>query len=100
MVMTPKVRDLFKEKFEEVGISCEGLRVGDFVDVGLECKIPLTWLFSDLGKDDVHRVHQAEDIYFNVINTLDVKDEYSAVFDWICITDDISFAEAKVEEDF
>lgn len=93
MTMTQRVRDLFKQRFEENGISTEGLRVGGFVDVGIECKIPLTWLFKQ--KLDIDEKFKVDNIYFDVIRELEIDDKYSADFDWIWITSDASTVTSK-----
>lgn len=99
MTMTKRVRDLFKQKFEEAGINCTGLRVGDFIDVDLECKIPLTWLFTDLGGRTENKL-SIESIYFNVVDELGVADKFSAEFDWILVTDKSGLCDNRVMEDF
>ena len=55
-------------------------------DVGIECKVPLTWLFT--GDEDDKKHFDIVGIYFAVIDELNVADSYSADFDWLLVTDD------------
>ena len=100
MTMTQNVRDLFAKRFEENGIDITGLRVGNFTNVGLECPIPLFWLFNDLF-NDIDLQFKIESVVFRVVDELGMDDtKYSANFDWIHVTDNEQVFGKEASEDF
>lgn len=83
--LTERVRKLFVEKFEELGIDYAGLRIGSFEEVGIECKIPTTLVFKDITITS-ELLDSITAAYFDILDILEVKDYYSDKFDFFYLT--------------
>lgn len=96
-MMTEKVKDMFKEAFKEAGITWDKIHIGSFVDVGLECYIPLTWVFdTSMEKFDDLVV---DSCIFDVLDALGMDEIYDDRFDMIFTTNDTeTFLKDTTEE--
>lgn len=96
--LTERVRNLFVEKFEELGIDYTGLKIGSFTEVGVECKIPTMLIFKNVPKDpDI--LDAIETAYFSIIDILEVDERYDTRFDFLVITTKTdAFCNEELEE--
>ena len=83
--LTENVRNMFIERFNEHSIDYEGLRIGDFIDVELECLIPTLFIFGNTSQDPA-LVWEVIGILFDILDTLGMSDRYDGSFEFLLVT--------------
>lgn len=98
--LTENVRNMFIERFNKHNINYEGLWVGDFIDVELECLIPTLFIFGNTSQDPT-LVWEVIGILFDILDTLGMSDKYDGSFEFLLVTSKTDvFDDRKDLEDF
>ena len=94
--LTENVRNMFIERFNKLGVNYEGLRIGNFTEVGLECRIPTLLVFKNIPRDpDIY-----EDIIsalFDIVDTLGIDNKYDSAFDYLLVTSQTDAFDDRVD---
>lgn len=90
-MLTKRVESMFINAFANAGYSWNSIHLGSFTDVGLECKIPLRWVFNTSMQSFNNLV--IVDQIFKVLDELGMDEMYNTEFDLLRVTDDLQFLE-------
>lgn len=94
--LTENVRNMFIERFDKHGINYEGLRIGDFIDVELECRIPTTFVFENISQNPA-TVWEVIGILFDIVDTLGIDNKYDSAFDYLLVTSQTDAFDNRVD---
>lgn len=90
-MLSKRVEDMFVNAFKSIGYTWKSIHLGSFTDVGLECKIPLRWVF-DTEMESFNNLLIVEQI-FRILDELGMDEAYNAEFDLLRVTNDLQFLE-------
>lgn len=94
--LTENVRNMFIERFDMHNIDYKGLRIGDFIDVELECLIPTLFVFGDTLQNPT-TVWEVIGILFDILDTLGISDKYDSAFDYLLVTSQTDAFDDRVD---
>ena len=94
--LTENVRNMFIERFDKLGINYEGLKIGNFTEVGLECRIPTLLVFENIPRDP-NIYEEVISALFDIVDILGISDEYDSAFDFLLVTSQTDAFNDKVD---